>query len=342
LVEDAAGLHRVKLDGTSLELTADDVLAGDCHMQWSNLIGSDTKTVWFTAEAPCGNAKPSVLHVDVETFEVLDALELPFETPAITTRPLLTTSDTGASTFEGVAYLTDAGSDGHGSIWAWKAGTDAGVKLGDQADLDGLGLDTDTPGWDGTVKVNYQTIGSRSAYDWLRFRWDGTTETIAQSVVRNTSSGEWLVNFNGVSGDLPDFDDDPYKVLASGIPAYSGQVTSYVGERQYARIDQFDGSTGRLLLGTDVGKPGTWSGVGVNVSPDYFRFSWFMPSLIFMENWDANTKTGTLISYNYELDARATLAENVSSFDLTSYPWDGIIYAIPSGKKQGIWFAKAK
>ena len=67
-----------------------------------------------------------------------------------------------------------------------------------------------------------------------------------------------------------------------------------------------------------------------------------MPALLFIENWDPDTKTGSLVAYNYELDARSTIAEGVSSFDLTSYPWDGVVYSIPRGKKQGIWFSRAK
>jgi hypothetical protein len=32
----------------------------------------------------------------------------------------------------------------------------------------------------------------------------------------------------------------------------------------------------------------------------------------------------------------------VSSFELTSYPWDGGVYAVPRGAQPGIWFSKAK
>jgi hypothetical protein len=72
------------------------------------------------------------------------------------------------------------------------------------------------------------------------------------------------------------------------------------------------------------------------------RFSWFMPALVFIENWDDTSKTGSLVAYNYELDARSTIAQGVSSFDLTSYPWDGVVYSIPKGKKQGLWFSRAE
>jgi hypothetical protein len=67
-----------------------------------------------------------------------------------------------------------------------------------------------------------------------------------------------------------------------------------------------------------------------------------MPALLFIEDWDPDQKTGSLVAYNYDLDARDTIAEGVSSFDLTSYPWDGVVYSVPEGKQRGIWFSKAK
>jgi len=190
--------------------------------------------------------------------------------------------------------------------------------------------------------VNYQTLGGYWAHDWIHFRWDGTTESIAENIVRNSSSGEVLVNFDGVAGDLPQFNDDGYRVLAKGVPPYSGETTSYTGTRHHARIDHFDGNKGRALIGTNAADPASWLAVGTGVPPEQLRFTWFMPALVFLENWDEASRTGALVAYNYELDARATLANGVSSFDLTSYPWDGVVYSIPEGKKQGIWFAKAK
>ena len=85
-----------------------------------------------------------------------------------------------------------------------------------------------------------------------------------------------------------------------------------------------------------------WQAIGEQVPPEQLRFAWFMPALFFIEHWDAEKRSGSLVAYNYELDARTTIAEGVSSFDLTSYPWQGVVYAMPRGKKQGLWFAKAK
>jgi hypothetical protein len=196
--------------------------------------------------------------------------------------------------------------------------------------------------WDGEAQINYQPLGDYQVHDWIHFDWDGSTKAVAEHIARNATSGELLVNFDGVAGDLPVFDADGYRVVAKGVPPYAGAVTSYVGERHYARVDQFDGASGRLLLGVDAKDPSRWDAVASGVPPDSPRFSWFMPALLFIEDWDPDRKTGSLVAYNYELDARDTIAEGVSSFDLTSYPWDGVVYSVPEGKQRGIWFSKAK
>jgi hypothetical protein len=152
-----------------------------------------------------------------------------------------------------------------------------------------------------------------------------------------------LINFDGIAGDLASFDAQAgYDVLARGIPPSLAERASIKGTRQYSRIDRFDGNAGRLLLGTQSGDPRTWNGVGDDVPPDLVLFSWFMPALVFIEHWNADTRTGDLVAYNYALDARSKIAEGVSSFDLTSYPFDGVVYTVPRGDAQGIWFSKAK
>jgi hypothetical protein len=344
LVEDADGLHRLRFDRDSLELSAEPVLSDACHLQYSNVVSTDVDdTAWVVAEQPCGNDKPSILHLNAKTFEELDSLELPFAADARYARPLMSAGvNPGDPPQVGALYMTDVDDDGLGTVWAWRAESEQPVQLGEHANLDAVFLEATSSDWDGVAQVNYRELGGLLAHDWIHFRWDGSTEPIAERVVRNSSSGETLVNFDGVAGDLPKFDEDGYRVLAKGVPAYSGETTSYVGDRHYARVDQFDGSAGRLLLGTESNNPASWAAVGNGVPPELARFAWFMPALVFVEDWDSESHTGRLVAYNYELDARAVISERVSSFDLTSYPWDGVVYSVPSGKQRGIWFSKAK
>jgi hypothetical protein len=343
LVEDADGLHHVTFDADSLEIHAERVLDGACHLQRSSTISSDEKGGWVVLEQPCGNPKPTLLHLDGATFETLDTFELPFEADATQARTLLAGAGKAGDAMPlAVLYMTDVDAEGLGTAWAWRAGADAAVLLGERARLDAVFLESPESAWAGVAQTNYQILGGYTAHDWLHFRWDGTTQVIAERIVRNSSNGELLVNFDGVAGDLPEFDAESYRVVAEAVPPYSGAVTSYAGERHYARVDHFDGHTGRIRLGTDAKDPTAWDVLAEGAQPESPRFAWFMPALVFIEGWDSDAKTGSLVAYNYALDARTTIAERVSSFDLTSYPWDGVVYTVPQGKQRGIWLSKAK
>ncbi len=343
LVEDADGLHRVTLDHDSLAIEHEAVLEGACGLQYSDLVSADEKGGWIVLQQPCGNPKPTLVHLDSTTFETLDSFELPFEADSRHTRALIAgPTESGEALPLAAAFLTDVDDDGLGKVWIWRAGNGQPVQLGEHALLDSLSLGLPSGDWAGVAQTNYQQLGGYTAHDWLHFNWDGTTEVIAERIVRNASSGELLVNFDGTAGDLPLFFDEEYRVLAQGVPPYSGATTSFVGERHYTRVDHFDGSAGRLLLGTASMDPSVWSPIAEDVPPDSARFSWFMPALLFIEAWDPDRKTGSLVAYNYDLEARETIAEGVSSFDLTSYPWDGVVYSVPEGKQRGIWFSKAK
>ncbi|HXK19093.1 MAG TPA: hypothetical protein VNG33_14875 [Polyangiaceae bacterium] len=342
LVEDADGIHHVKLDRDSLSLTSEDVLPDACHLQTSEVVAIDEKGAFIAAEVPCGSVQPTLLHLDAKSFETLDSFPLPFDADARQTRALLAGSTADAPLPLAAVYLTDVDADGLGSLWAWRAGTEAPIKLGEHATLDQVFLLPGEGTWNGVARVNYQMLGGYQATDWVNFHWDGTIKLVAERIVRNASSGEMLVNFDGVSGDVPEFLGDTYRVIAQGVPAYTEELASYVGEHHQARVDHFDGAAGRAVLGAEGQDPAAWDVVGNDVPPELMRFSWFMPALVFVENWDQAKKTGSLVAYNYELDARTTIADGVSSFDLTSYPWDGVVYSVPRGTKRGIWFSKAK
>ena len=86
LVEDADGLHRLTFDRERLELTAEPALSDVCHLQRSSLFPSDSESAWVVAERPCGSARPSALRLDKSTFEITEAMELPFEADARYTR----------------------------------------------------------------------------------------------------------------------------------------------------------------------------------------------------------------------------------------------------------------
>lgn len=337
LVEDADGIHRVTFDHDTLAIESEPILAGACHLQRASLaLGG-----WVAVQTPCDNPKPTLLQLDLDSYEVRASFELPFEADARYVRSLMKPTSDEPAPFAAL-YLTDVDDEQRGTLWAWQEGMEAAIELGDHADLDSGYLLDPEGAWQGAAHVNQRKLGDYSVYDWIRFRWDGTTSAVASGVLTSAPSGETLVNFDGVAGDLAWFLGDGYEIRARGVSPSLGELSSFVGTPHYARLDQFDGESGRVRMGTTEGDPAAWSATARAVPPDSVRFAWFMPALVFIENWDAQSRTGSLVAYNYELDARATIAEGVSSFDLTSYPLEGVVYAVPSGAQQGLWFSKAK
>lgn len=344
LVEDADGLHRVTLDHQSLAIESEDVLPGACGLQRSGLTPAGLEGYWVVLSQPCNNPKPTLVSLDPITFEALDSLELPFEADSRQARPLVSgLSETGESSPLKVAYLTNVDEEGLGTLWVWRPEGDEPIRIGERALLDPVALEGRDSDWAGIAQTNYQQLGDYSAHDRVRFDWDGTTEVIAERVVLNATTGELLVHFDGVAGELPLFSSTAsYDVVAHGVPPNLGIASGLGGVRHYVRVDQFDGSSGRLRLGTDARDLREWDAIGEAVSLESPRFAWFMQAVLFLENWDPEQSTGSLVAYNYDLSSKTTIASGVSSFDLTSYPWDGVLYSVPKGKKRGIWFSKAK
>ena len=342
LFEDDTGLQRLSWDYQSLALASEPVLPGACRLQRSRGTSSDAAGIWLALQMPCGNPKPSLVQVD-QQMNVLQQHELEFEADARYARALFPLGSGGEDpTPFAMLYLTDVAEDGLGTLWAFREGDPAPVELGERAELDSALVALPSSDWDGLVQINYQQLGGYTAFDWLHFRWNGETELVAEHVLQNSPGGEVLVNFDGVAGDLPQFDEDGLHLVAEDVPPGVRDAVSYIGTRRYARVDLFDGDSGRLQITKDAARERGFEELGSAVKPEGVRFSWFMPALLFLESWDKERETGSLVAYNYELDARTTLAEDVSSFDLTSYPWDGVVYTVPSGSKRGLWFSRAK
>ncbi len=342
LIEDADGLKLVQLDRATLELSSEPVLDGACHLQRSTLLTPDAAGYWLVMEQPCGTGRPSVVHFDAAKRETLEQIDLPLDVDARDARAFVSRASDETEPSVTLFYLTDVDDSRLGTLWGWQAGLDEPLRIGDHAELDAVQVEDQASDWAGAAQINYQELGGFLAHDWLHFAWDGSSELIAERIVRNGSTGEVLVNFDGKAGDLPQFGKDSVSILAEGIPPYLGQANSFIGTRHQARIDHFDGVAGRALLASEDQPLGSWDDLGSDVIPESLRFTWFMPAVMFIENWNAKTSTGSLVVYNYELDARTTLAEGVSSYDLTSYPWDGVVYSVPYGAKRGVWFSKAK
>jgi hypothetical protein len=344
LIEDAGGLQAVRFDRDELTLASEPVLAGGCALQRSSAVSRSKAGTWVVLELPCESPRPSVVHLDDESFELVEQVDIPFEIDARHARVLVAGGgEEGAAPPLTLIYLTDYDeTEALGTLWAWQVGADEPIRIGERAKLDTVLLESSNSEWHAVAEINYQVLGGVWTHDWIHFNWDGSTKPIAEHVLRNASSGEVLVNFDGVAGDLPVWRGDELTIVSEDVPPYLGEANSFTSPRRYARIDQFDGVSGRVLLSNDFDSPAQWDPLATGVTPESLRFTWFMPAVMFLEDWDPDTETGALVAYNYELEARATIAQGVSSFDLTSYPWDGVVYAIPHGNQRGVWFSKAK
>lgn len=342
VVEDADGLHHVKFNRETLTLVHEPLEVDACGLQRTLAAAFDATGSWVAVQQPCGNPKPTLLQLDGENVEVLDSVELPFEADARYVRPAVRTLSIGEPPLFAAWFLTDVDDEGNGTLFVWHDGLEEPLELGPRGSLETTTFDGSATAWDGSAYVNHQQLGSRWVSDWVRFRWDGERKVVAERITRHDITGDSLVNFDGVAGDLARFEGDDFQVEARGVPPSAGLLTSFVGAPHVARVDQYDGVSGRLRLGTDRLAPASFRDLGRQVPPELVRFPWFMPALVFIEGWDEDSGTGTLVAYNYALDARAVIAEGVSSFDLTSYPLDGLLYSVPRGKQRGLWFSKAK
>jgi hypothetical protein len=344
LVHDRDGFHHVKFDPESLEFESeDDLLPGICQLQRFPNATGNAGDAWVVAQ-PCDAKNPVILQLDITSFEVRSTLPLPFEANARDARPLsfskLVQGDEPVPL--GMLFVTEVGDDGYGTLWGWhQGGGDVPIKLGEHASLDTVALEGGSE-WNGSAAVNFRRLGGLEVHDWVHFRWDGKTELIAEGVVRNQATGELMVNYDGVAADRPLFSGaTEFRIDARHLSPYVGDISSYADMYQ-ARIAEFNGDSGQLQLGHLSGSSRDWTPLANDVAPEFLRFAWFMPALLFLEGWDPKRQSGTLVAYNYELQAKSVIAEGVSSFDLTSYPWDGVVYAVPRGKQQGLWFSKAK
>jgi hypothetical protein len=62
----------------------------------------------------------------------------------------------------------------------------------------------------------------------------------------------------------------------------------------------------------------------------------------YLTRFDAASGTFALEYWNRTLDARGSIAENVSEFIRADWPYMGVIYLVPSGDKAGLWYARGK
>jgi hypothetical protein len=339
LVEDSAGLHLVDYDPETAELVTTPVLPDACGLQRYPL-AVQYNEYWVALHSPCDDPQLTAVRLDIRQ-QILEERGLGIEAQARHARVSTRYDVTGELEELAVFYLTDVDESGYGTLWVAREG-EVPLQLGERATLFGCSLRVTGERWAGDAYVDYEEVAGRTTARWLRFDWQGERKTVAERLLVNEYYSDFIVNFDGAAGDQVIVSDDELIVLTEGVPPFPSAKSSYVEPDHRARIDRYDGTSGRLSLVNLELEGITYRDLAQGVPPSAFRFAWFMPALFFLEDYDAELETGTLSAYNYDLDARMLVAPGVSSFDLTTYPWAGVLYAVPRGKNQGIWFAKAK
>jgi hypothetical protein len=205
--------------------------------------------------------------------------------------------------------------------------------LGEGARLDRTDLDSS-----GKFGLALLDVGSEVGR-LVRWNRDGTTETIATGVLKDSS--DLIVNWNGVVGDRARLTEEgELEILLRGVPRrdYEYQDQS---KRWHAVFDQSDGVIGTLSI--DESDSRTFAHKKVIATgvrhPRHQFLDVVLPGIAFISNYTLETDTGRLEYKNLELDFRGTISEGVSDFIPAG---NGLLYTVPFGSARGVWIARAQ
>ncbi|HEX3773471.1 MAG TPA: hypothetical protein VHV51_03350 [Polyangiaceae bacterium] len=331
---DDEGLHSCTLDysaGTSTLSTTCSLIATDaCNLRKD----TDGESTTVIVQQPCASN-----HVVAIGLTDPDAPE-PFaaSADASQTRFGSNYSNDGGAEDE-ILFLTDTDPQtGFGTLWAAHETGDP-VRIGDNAVLDDAEFESLGADVAGVAVVDADaTLGTAR---WVTWNWSGQIQTLAENVLYDRVYGEnACANFDGHSCD------DVYltgtgmiEVEHTHSPPVDHQLVDPTLQISL-RLADFNGTTGTLIQ--------DWSAVdetiATGVAPlEYDTLDGIpLDGFGYLADWDANALTGTLYVRNQRLGSTMSIAAGVSDFFGTSYPLQGIAYAIPNGKNAGIWFTRAK
>jgi hypothetical protein len=178
---------------------------------------------------------------------------------------------------------------------------------------------------------------------------------LADSVSVKFSQG-LLANFDvkGSIGDLYtplQLGKSPQFVIA-GVPLVPGANTIVASKNantvQYgnALISAANSSVGNLTLlrypTAASSGPDSPRTVASDVPVGGYSFFEGMSALAYIENWKTDAGVGSLVVHELELDARSDISNDVKEFKEVIWPFEGVMYIVPSGDQAGIWVARAK
>ena len=279
------------------------------------------------------------------------------------------------------AMFTRPASDGTPGkeIWIRKKNGDTQQLINGVAWLDessgGLGIPYITAGPDGTLRGQLVAIvdadGASGRLVGCNPQWDmNQTDggavgadarllTLAEGVPIPWIADPYyfqLVHFDGSVGDFMDpFPSGP--AIAHGVPsnlsAYSTSNSTYM-----ALLADYQSGKGRLgmmpatryfgalnvdggaLFSSNATRTIRW--LASDVALGNFVFSVTMNTISYIDQWDVDLGAGRFVVHDISLDADYVLADSVREQLNIDWPWEGVIYVVSAGERQGIWARKAQ
>ncbi len=334
-LEDDDGVSQLVIGGTSASFQLQALDPAACALSMNSALVGE-----IVVHSPCSD--PHLVALDLDPVNTTDPTRVMFDVTADPSNAVIIadTQSTNSTTLAIAAYYLENvdATTGLGQLFAARPGT-PGVALGNQAPLDRASvLVSASDGWAGTALVDVQNGVGRL----LRWKWDGTTETLLQGVARSTSVTGVLANYDGVAGDLYSLDASGEPTLVeNGAPPFNTTLRN--GDfSQALRLEQWDGTVGELTLAN--GAEASFSAAAEHVPANQYQFTNIipLPGFAYLGDYDRTAAAGTLVVQNTALGATSTVASGVSDFVATNYPLPGVLYAVPAGQNAGIWFARAK
>lgn len=146
-----------------------------------------------------------------------------------------------------------------------------------------------------------------------------------------------LINFDGKTGDWAQVDAaGSVRTITTGVPFHSPLVV----KDWVLALDHMSGPTGRLVALNPT--LSSLTPVAEGVPPGGFSIVEESPVALYITRYQAELGTGQLRAQLLTTGDDLAVSEGVGEFEVTLWPKPGVLYAIPTGARQGLWFAAAR
>jgi len=126
------------------------------------------------------------------------------------------------------------------------------------------------------------------------------------------------------------------RTLAQGVPLH----TPVVVKDWVLALDNMSGKTGRLIAFNSGLTKLTPIAEGVPIGG--FSIVEESPVALYLTRYSADLGTGQLRAQLLTTGDDLPVSDGVGDFEETLWPKPGVLYSVPSGARQGLWFAAAR